>query len=94
MSFNKFFKKHTSSNGLFSFAHLKILPKLLHWSRAVPYRIVQFRIVPQQTVYRSEKYRTIWTDLVLKTQSDVYRSVSKMQFFLFLNTKKVYERKT
>jgi hypothetical protein len=41
------------------------------------------RTVPQQTVYRSKKYRTIQTELVLKTQFGVNRSVPKMQFFPF-----------
>jgi hypothetical protein len=45
---------------------------------------VPFRAVPQQTVYRSKKYRTIQTDLVLKTQFCVNRSIPKMHFYPFL----------
>jgi hypothetical protein len=60
--------------------------------RTVPNRIVPYRTVPQQTVYRSKKYHTIQTELVLKTQFGVKRSVPKMHFLPFFNTKKLYER--
>jgi hypothetical protein len=45
-------------------------------------------IVPQQTVYRSKKYRTMLKIFVLKTQVGVKRSVSKM----FIITEKLEER--
>jgi hypothetical protein len=50
------------------------------------------RTLPQQTVYRSKKYRTIERDFVLKTQFSVYRSVPKMHFFPVLNTELLKER--
>jgi hypothetical protein len=48
------------------------------------------RTIPQQTVYRFKKYRTIYTELVLKTQFGVNRSVQKIHFFIFL-TPKIYK---
>jgi hypothetical protein len=53
---------------------------------------LEYRTIPQQTVYRSMKYRVIQTELVLETQFGVNRSVPKVHLIPFFNNKELYER--
>jgi hypothetical protein len=73
--------------GIFVFSGLVF--NMIHF---LAHSTVPYLTVPQRTVYRSEKKRTIKMDLVLKTQFSVYRSLQKMHFISFFKTEKLYER--